>query len=293
MSFVIAFISDPDVHVELRRLWFDAAHAIGIDPVEVPGHRLALEITHDTPRVLFDGAPFMPDVVVFRSAAIFMPLLTEIAKIWEAHGTILINHPASINVARDKVAAALHLATRGVPVVPSLGFFRGGTISGIDDTTVVKPAFGSQGRGVRVDVNVASALAALGDDVRAKTEHHLVAQPFWGPKGHDLRVFVVAGRCVAAVRRHAPDNGLVNNTSQGGTAEAIDPFGEHAELAVRATASLGLDYAGVDIVESTPPRVLEVNALPSFTSLYAATGINPALDIWALATSKLADRGIQ
>lgn len=290
---MIAFISDPAVHVELRRLWLDAARTIGIDPIEVPGHRLALEITDGTPRVLFDGKPFTPDAVVFRSAAIFMPMLTEIAKIWEAHGTVLVNHPTSINVARDKIAAALRLATNGVPVVPGLGFFRGGTVSGIADTTVVKPAFGSQGRGVTVYTNVASALAALGDDVRAKTEQHLVAQPFWGPKGHDLRVFVVAERCVAAMRRHAPDNGLVNNTSKGGTTEAIDPVGEYVELAVRATASLGLDYAGVDIVESVPPRVLEVNALPSFTSLHAATGVNPALDIWALVLSRIAERDTQ
>ena len=290
---MIAFVSDSAVHVELRRLWLDAARTIGIEPVEVPGHRLALEITDDTPRVLFDGKPFTPDAVVFRSAAIFMPMLTEIAKIWEAHGTVLVNHPTSINIARDKVAAALCMATNGVPVVPSLGFFRGGTISGIADTTVIKPAFGSQGRGVAVHTNAVSALAALGDDVRAKTEQHLVAQPFWGPKGHDLRVFVVAGRCVAAMRRHAPDNGLVNNTSQGGTAEALDPVGEYAELAVRATASLGLDYAGVDIVESVPPRVLEVNALPSFTALHTATGVNPALDIWALVLSRIAERGTQ
>lgn len=290
---MIAFISDPTVHIELRRLWLNAAHTIGIDPVEVPGHRLALEITDNAPRVLFDGKTFTPDAVVFRSAAIFMPMLTGIAKIWESHGTVFVNHPASINIARDKVAAALHLSTRGVSVVPSLGFFRGGTISGIDATTVVKPAFGSQGRDVRVHTDVADALSVLGDDVRAKTEQHLVAQPFWGPKGHDLRVFVVAGRCVAAVRRHAPAGGLVNNSSQGGVAEAIDPFGEYADLAVLATESLGLDYAGVDIVESLPPRVLEVNALPSFTSLHAATGVNPALDIWALLLSKLAERGVQ
>ena len=95
------------------------------------------------------------------------------------------------------------------------------------------------------------------------------------------------------MRRRAPANGVVNNTSQGGTAEALDPVGEYAELAVRATASLGLDYAGVDIVESVPPRVLEVNALPSFTSLHAATGVNPALDVWALVLSRLAERVAQ
>ena len=55
---------------------------------------------------------------------------------------------------------------------------------------------------------------------------------------------------------------------------------EAADLAVKATESLGLFYAGVDIVESNPMRVLEVNSLPSFVRMNEATDVNPADYIW-------------
>ncbi len=287
---IIAFVSDPTVRTDLRQLWLDASSASGFAPVEVPAHRLSLEVSDLGQRVLFDGAPFTPDAVVFRSAAIFMSLLSQISEIWERQGAVIVNHPSSIALAADKVATALHLASQGVRVVPSLGFFRGGVISGIAQSTVVKPAFGSQGRGVEFYSDSSTALDALGTEVRAGAEQHLVAQPFWGPSGHDLRVFVVDGRCVAAMRRHAAGDGLLNNTSQGGSGEAVEPVGEHADLAVQAVRALGLDYAGVDIIESAPLRVLEVNALPSFTALHATTGINPADDIWRLVATRLSER---
>ena len=81
------------------------------------------------------------------------------------------------------------------------------------------------------------------------------------------------------MRRHALAGGFINNTNKGGRVESLY-LREAADLAVKATESLGLFYAGVDIVESNPMRVLEVNSLPSFVKLKEATDVNPADYIW-------------
>ncbi|MFQ6080978.1 MAG: RimK family alpha-L-glutamate ligase [Candidatus Bathyarchaeia archaeon] len=49
------------------------------------------------------------------------------------------------------------------------------------------------------------------------------------------------------------------------------------ELALRATKSMGLLYAGVDILETeNGPVLLEVNGSPSWQGLQKATGVNVA-----------------
>lgn len=285
----ILFVSDPAVRPNLRRLWLDGAAHAGVGVLEVAAHRLALQVDDDGCRMLLDGGRFEPDAVMLRSTGIFMPLVSALAAVWEAAGVLVVNPVASINTARDKVAAAAALVHAGVKCVPTTGFFRAGVLADTPGEVVVKPAFGSQGRGVALYTSTSAAMVALGQTVRAGDEQHLVAQPFWGPRGHDLRCFVVNGRCVASMRRHNGGDGFENNASRGGPVEEVhDP--EAAALAVAATEALGLWYAGVDIVESEPRRVLEVNALPSFVALEAVTGVNPAVAIWEMVRDALAGR---
>ena len=274
-----ALVSDPRVQPELRRLWLEAAGREGVEVTEVPGHRLSLSVDENRCEVLFDGRTISPDVVVLRTAGVFMPLLTLADKLWQERGIETINSTKSVNIARDKLATSLVLYKSEIPFVPTLGFYRGGDIEKISSATIVKPAVGSQGNGVTMYSDSACARESLGDTVKAREEGHLVAQPFLGPYGHDLRCFVVDGECVSMMRRHALPGGFINNTNKGGRVESLY-LREAADLAVKATESLGLFYAGVDIVESNPMRVLEVNSLPSFVKLKEATDVNPADYIW-------------
>ena len=274
-----ALVSDPRVQPELRRLWLEAASREGIEVTEVPGHRLSLSVDETRCEVLFDGRTISPDVVVLRTAGVFMPLLTLADKVWQERGIATINNTKSVNVARDKLASSLVLYKSKIPFVPTSGFYRGGGVEEILSATIVKPAVGSQGNGVTLYNDSVSAMESLGDTVKAREEGHLVAQPFLGPHGHDLRCFVVDGECVAMMRRYALAGGFINNTNKGGRVESLY-LREAADLAVKATESLGLFYAGVDIVESDPMRVLEVNSLPSFVKLKEATDVNPADYIW-------------
>ncbi|MFG3056392.1 RimK family alpha-L-glutamate ligase [Kitasatospora sp. NPDC048239] len=84
---------------------------------------------------------------------------------------------------------------------------------------------------------------------------------------HQYRVVVLAGRVVRAVEHVQPDPDAPCNESQGAVstllAEGDLPAGL-AELAVRATESLGLPFAGVDLAAESGGVVFEVNVHPVF-----------------------------
>src|SRR5262249_47191415 len=110
---------------------------------------------------------------------------------------------------------------------------------------VVKPLFGSEGRGI-VRVN--------DPDVAWRTFHTLerlqsvlYLQRFISHPGWDLRVFVIAGRVLAAMRRHARA-GWRTNVALGGKGEPVAPTPSQERLARKAAAVVGAPVAGVDLL---------------------------------------------
>ncbi|TYT63037.1 RimK family alpha-L-glutamate ligase [Natrialba swarupiae] len=105
----------------------------------------------------------------------------------------------------------------------------------------------------------------------------------------DVRVYVVDGEVISAMYRYAPDNDWRTNVALGGTVEnATDDLPDDVrEMAQRAADAVGLDYAGVDLVESEEGWfVLEVNPTAGFKGLYEATHISPAPYIAKLAIER-------
>ncbi|MFF4586369.1 RimK family alpha-L-glutamate ligase [Streptomyces sp. NPDC001388] len=84
---------------------------------------------------------------------------------------------------------------------------------------------------------------------------------------HQFRVFVLGGRVVHAREHLQPEQDTPCNTCRGATAVHIDPPDLPArlgELAVAATASVGLPFAGVDLAVENGGVVFEVNVQPAF-----------------------------
>jgi glutathione synthase/RimK-type ligase-like ATP-grasp enzyme len=100
---------------------------------------------------------------------------------------------------------------------------------------------------------------------------------------------VIGGRAVAAMRRIG-GQGWVHNVARGARCESATLEPHLAELAVRATAALGLDYAGVDLIpdpyEDARAWVLEVNGVAAWRGLQSVTDI----DIAALLLDDLLSR---
>lgn len=145
----------------------------------------------------------------------------------------------------------------------------------LDRDIVVKPLFGSLGMGMaRVnDSDVAYRVFRALEMTRSV--YYL--QEFI-PHGHeDIRAFVVGGEVVSSMLRTA--EGWKTNISAGGTAKHHKLDDELAELSVRATQVIGLEYSGVDLLRSERDdtvHVVELNSTPGWQGLQTVTEKNIA-----------------
>jgi len=206
--------------------------------------------------------------VVFR-----MDVLGRLA----ARGRVVVNSPRSLEVCIDKYLASAVLAEAGLPVPETVVCQSAddalAAFASLGGDVVVKPLFGSEGRGM---VRVTEAeLAWRTFRAIERTEGVLYLQRFVRHPGWDLRVFVLEGRVLGAMRRHGRD--WRTNVAQGGRTEAV-PVGEEEEaLALRAAAACGTLAAGVDLLpESGRWFVLEVNAVPGWRAFAPTCGIDVA-----------------
>jgi ribosomal protein S6--L-glutamate ligase len=95
--------------------------------------------------------------------------------------------------------------------------------------------------------------------------------------GTDIRALVVDGKVVASMRRKARGREFRSNYHLNGTVEKVDLPEEYAEVACRAARVLGLNVAGVDLLEgNNGPLVLEVNSSPGLEGIERASGVNVA-----------------
>lgn len=140
---------------------------------------------------------------------------------------------------------------------------------------VVKPLFGSQGKGLKRVSDVAELPAAADYDGVYYLQRYIEpAATGW----HDWRVFVIDGSAVAAMSRHGKD--WITNVSQGGHCEPADLEEHHGLrcLAEHAVAALEMDYAGVDLIRDREghTRVVEVNGIPAWKGLQSVSRVNIA-----------------
>jgi len=66
--------------------------------------------------------------------------------------------------------------------------------------------------------------------------------------------------------------------ARGASCERIDLDDNLASLAIKATAALAMDYAGVDIIQDKEGRytVIEVNSIPAWKGLESVCDMNVA-----------------
>jgi ribosomal protein S6--L-glutamate ligase len=202
-----------------------------------------------------------------------------------AAGVPVLNPPAAVEAAVDKYLATARLDAAGLPVPPTWcgesAEAAREAFEALGGDVVVKPLFGSEGRG----------LVRLTDRETAGRVFHalerigsvLYLQKFVPNPGSDLRLFVLGGRVLGAIRRHAPPGDWRANVAIGGRAEAFTPDGALVATALRAARAVGARLAGVDILPGADGTsyVIEVNAVPGWRALAAATGKDVAAAILA------------
>jgi tetrahydromethanopterin:alpha-L-glutamate ligase len=129
---------------------------------------------------------------------------------------------------------------------------------------VLKPLFGSQGRGLRLIASAGELPAAHEIDGVYYLQRYV---PTGSRSFQDHRLFVCGGEVVAAMTRESET--WVTNVRLGARPLAFFPDAEMVALAVRAVRCVGASYAGVDLLVDRDgrPWVLEVNSMPGWKGL--------------------------
>jgi len=82
---------------------------------------------------------------------------------------------------------------------------------------------------------------------------------------------------VGAMRRKARKGEFRSNIHRGGEGTVVQLPEAYEKAAVRAAQLIGLEVAGVDMLESDDgPKIMEINSSPGFEGLERATGLDVA-----------------
>ncbi len=269
--------------------WFlESAKKLSIDlkgftnsqiPIYLPGRREAApeEISRRK-----DSRTGEADFVLFWDKDI------RLARFLEDMGYRLYNSSQAIALSDDKSLTHLELSKAGIPmpetyVAPmtfdNIGYTNLDFLDEVEEVIgypcVVKECFGSFGQQVY--------LARSREELTATTlsigSKPMLFQEFIeSSTGRDVRLQVVGDEVIASMYRYSDNGDFRANITAGGKMKPYEPAKEQIDLALLCCRTLGLDFAGVDILfgRDGEPLVCEVNSNAHFKNIYDCTGVNAA-----------------
>ncbi len=294
MPMKIGVIHESNLPTPSSRMLLDAIRKLGHESYYMPFSYLSVRIDDDG-LVLRIGAKILDiDGGLLRSIGFapsfeqFMGRLALFIGI-EREGIYLMNPVLGLLNARNKFITLLKLFKAGIPVPRALlteNLIEAYRVTREWSRVVVKPLVGSRGFGQVLvedeDVGYRIYRTCL------QFKQFIFLEEYLDKPSRDIRLFVVGDRVVAAMYRYAPPDTWKTNIAQGGRAEAMKPPPELEELAVRAVEVLGLDYAGIDVLEGANGYcVLEANGSPGFEGLMEVTGKDIPYEIVSYLVEKV------
>jgi len=168
-------------------------------------------------------------------------------------------------IAFDKYLSYELLSSVGIPTPNTLIIKKGNNRDIPSELPVIlKVPCGNRGFGVEL-IKTISEYNETVDKMLRDNDYVLCQEYIAESKGCDKRIIIACGEVIASMKRTATEGSFKANLHQGASAEKYSPTELEKELAIKSTKNLGLDYAGVDIIDSLRgPLVLEVNPSPGF-----------------------------
>lgn len=225
----------------------------------------------------------MPETVLVRLGAGILPFQLAVLRQFEQSGVPCVNTSESINIVRDKLRTGQILAQHNIPTPKTMMVRYPIDLSLVEAQIgfpcVVKLVTGSYGEGVylcekkRDYKKLMEFIDTLGANKKT-----MIVQEYLGERvGEDLRVLVVGGKVLGAMKRTAPEGDFRANITNGGTGERYEVTEEIEYLARETAKVLNLDIAGVDLLfDSRGFRVCEANSNPGFSGFEKYCGIDVA-----------------
>ena len=206
----------------------------------------------------------LPDFVVMRT------IRPDLSAALEARGVRVFNNAATARVANDKWATFQLARELDLPVLNTVVFTWPERPLGYP--CVVKTPDGHGGSEVffvRNDREMEEVVEKTG-------KRTFIAQPLCDEPGIDLRVYVLGGEPLAAVRRTSQTD-FRSNFKLGGSVAAERPSPEMIGIVRRLHDRLACDFVGVDFIRHGGRWILnEIEDVVGTRMLYATTNLDAA-----------------
>jgi gamma-F420-2:alpha-L-glutamate ligase len=215
----------------------------------------------------------LPDLVLSRTGAGTNYFTRSVMRQIEKFGIPVFNDADSISRVSDKLLTSQLLVKENLPIPKTILVNGDVDIELIEKEIgfpcVVKATSGSKGKTVHLCHNkkdfagLMSLLASISLKKTMIIQEFVDAQP-----GTDLRVWVIGGKTVVAMKRTGTEGDFRANISQGGTAELFEITDEVDYLARETARVLGLQIAGVDLLfDREGYKICEANSSPGFEGM--------------------------
>ena len=282
---VVAVLAE-DLRPHSRKRFEQEATELGLRISWLHPQHFDLLIDANNPRVFYKGRQMhAPAAFMARTGADTTLFSRAIIREMESlPGVAVINSSDSIMSSRDKLLAHQLLAAAGIPFPRTVLARQPSDVARMvklvgGPPVILKLVSGTHGKGVMLGKDIDEIQASL-ETVWALNQTLLIQEFVRDSHGEDLRVIVVGGRALGAMKRTAKLGSFRANVHQGADVAEYPMDDELEWLALRATEVMGLDVAGVDLVKGRDGySVIEVNSGPGFEGFEKATGKNVAAEI--------------
>lgn len=264
----------------------EAIRAAGHEALVVDHSLCDLIIEQEGPYIIYRGEKLEGiDAIIPRIGASITFYGTAVVRQFELMGVFSAVDSQAIVRSRDKLRSLqiLSKAGLGMPKTAFTNFSKGGEKALIERVggapLIIKLLEGTQGLGV-VLAETKKAGQSVIEAFHGLKARIIVQEFIKEAKGADIRAFVVNGKVVGAMKRQGAEGEFRSNLHRGGIATVIKLTKEEKAAALGAAKALGLDIAGVDMLQSERgPLILEVNSSPGLEGIEQATGVNIAGEI--------------
>jgi gamma-F420-2:alpha-L-glutamate ligase len=238
----------------------------------------------------------LPDVVIPRTGSGTGYFGRAVLRHFERLGVPVLNTADSIEATKDKLYAHQIFAQAGIPTPKTMLVkhpVNPRTVeSEIGFPAVVKILSGSYGKGVYLVHNTAEFVDFIEFAHGIKNDEAILVQEYVSlVPGADVRVIVIGGKTIGAMKRVSKDGSFKANITRGGVGEIYPLDDELTSIAEHTAKCLNLDIAGIDLLFGPGGYlVCEANSAPGFYGFEHATGINVAGAIMDLAYRSIAEK---
>lgn len=228
-----------------------------------------------------------PDFVIPRTGSETTYFMLAVLRHLEHQGIRVVNSPLGMEAAADKMMTQQILSAKNLPVPKTILAKFPVDVNFVEREigfpVVVKTLRGTRGHGVVLceTREKFQDLANLIGHVDTGTDF-IFQEYIKHSHGRDVRMMVVFGDVVAAIKRKSEGEGFKSNIEDSSALFPYDPPKELQKLAIDAAKALQLDIAGVDILfdEDGSYRILEANSAPSFKTIETVCNVNLTEEIF-------------